>query len=128
MRENSLIITILGLLYCDFIDAWRTGYSSKMERCIGCFAIIFQASKSTKYVCKMIHMVACFKKLWKKEMKEAWLHSCLINICGQLNKFVPDNRFRKTIIILNKKNINLFANNKSDEFLRKRVSHNVLSV
>ena len=128
VRENSLIITILGLLYCDFADACRTGYSGRIEQCIGCFAVIFQATKSTKYARKMIHMVACFKKLWKKEMKEAWLHSCLINISGRPNKFVPDDWFGETIIMLNKENINPSANAKSDEFLRETVSRNVLSL
>lgn len=39
VRENSLIITSLGLLYCDFADACRTGHSGRIEQCIGCFAV-----------------------------------------------------------------------------------------
>lgn len=73
-------------------------------------------------------MVACFKKLWKEEMKEVWLQSCLINISGRPKKFVPDDRFGETIIMLNKENINPSANAKSDEFLRETVSRNVLSL
>lgn len=70
VRENSLLITNLGLLYMDFVDVCRTGHSRQIEQCIRYFAIIFQTTKSTKYVCEMMHMVACFKRLWKKEMKE----------------------------------------------------------
>lgn len=65
----------------------------------------------------MIHMVAYFKKLWKKKMKKAWLHSYLINIFGQPNKFVPDDWIGEIIIMLNKEKINTFANAKSDKFL-----------
>ena len=128
VRENSLIITILGLLYYEFADACCTGYSGTIEPCIGCFTIIFQAIKSTKYIREIIYMVACFKKLWKKEMKEAWLHSCLINISSQPNKFVPDNRFGETIIMLNKENINPSANTKSDELLWETMLCNVISL
>lgn len=49
-------------------------------------------------------------------MKDALLESCLINISGWPNKFVPNDWFGETIIILNKKNINSFANAKSDKF------------
>lgn len=49
VRENSPIITSLGLLYCAFADACRTGHNSRIEQYIGCFAVIFQATKSTKY-------------------------------------------------------------------------------
>lgn len=128
VRENSLIITILGLLYCDFANVCHTGYNGRIKQCIGCFAVIFQATKSTKYARKMIYMVVCFKKLWKKEMKETWLYSCLINISGRLNKFVLDDRFGETIIMLNKENINPSTNIKSNKFLRKTVSRNVLSL
>lgn len=38
-----------------------------------------------------MYMVAWLKKLWKKEMKKAWLEFYLINIYGWLNKFIPDN-------------------------------------
>ena len=41
VRENSLVITILGLLYCDFADACCTSYNSRIEQCIRCFAAIF---------------------------------------------------------------------------------------
>lgn len=128
IRENSLLITSLGLLYLDFADACRTGHSGRIEQCIGCFAVIFQSTKSTRYAREMMHMVSCFKKIWKKEMKEAWLQSCLINISGRPNKFVPDDRFGETIIMLNKENINPSANAKSDEFLRETVSRNVMSL
>lgn len=101
----------------DFADACRTGYSRQIEQYISCFVVIFQTTKATNYVCKIMNMVACFKRPWKKEIKKAWLKSCLINITSRLNKFVSNNCFSETIIMLNKKNINPFANTKSDKFL-----------
>lgn len=76
-----------------------------------------------------MHIVVYFKKLWKEEIKEAWLQSCLINISGQSKKFVPDDRFGKTDIMLNKENINPSANAKSDEFfLENGVAQRFISV
>lgn len=38
----------------------------------------------------MMYIVAFFKKLWKKEIKEIWLGFCLFNQSDQPNIFVPD--------------------------------------
>lgn len=43
-----------------------------------------------------------FQKTMEKKMKNVWLQSCFINISGWPNKFISDNQFGKTIIILNK--------------------------
>ncbi len=59
-------------------------------------------------------------------MKNTWLYYCLINIFGRPNKFVLDDWFGETIIMLNKQNIDLFANAKSDEFFRETISQNVI--
>lgn len=59
-------------------------------------------------------------------MKEAWLESYPINITGYPNKFVPDNCFGETIIILNKKNLNPSVNVKSDKFFWETMLQNVL--
>ncbi len=71
VKENSLYITSLRLLYLDFTDTCHPGYSGQIEQGIECFAIIFLTISSTKYVCEMIYIVAYFKRIWKKEMKEA---------------------------------------------------------
>lgn len=49
-------------------------------------------------------------------MKKIQFKSCLINIFVKLNKFIPNNWFGKTIIILNQNNINPFANIKFNKF------------
>ena len=41
VRKNSLIITILGLLYYDFANAYHTGYNSSIEQYIRYFAVRF---------------------------------------------------------------------------------------
>lgn len=59
-------------------------------------------------------------------MKETWLESYLINISRQPNKLILDNQFDEIIIILNKKNINLFVNAKSDKFFYKTMLQKIL--
>lgn len=123
-----MFIISLSLLYMDFADACRTSQGGQIEQCIRCFAIIFQTTRSTKYACEIIYIVAYFKRLRKKIMKEAWLRSCLINISSWPNKFVPDNWCGEIIIMLNKENINPFTNAKSDKFFCKIVLQNMLSL
>lgn len=66
-------------------------------------------------------MIVYLKKLWKKKIKDAWHYSYFINISGRQNKFVPDNSFEKTIIILNEQKINPSTNIKSNEFFQKTI-------
>lgn len=42
VRENALLLLSFGLLYLDFVDACRKGYSGRVEKCIACLAIIYQ--------------------------------------------------------------------------------------
>ncbi|MCJ1349512.1 hypothetical protein MMC31_007753, partial [Peltigera leucophlebia] len=68
IRENALIVLNLGLLYLDFIDACRGGFSARVEKCIQCFAVVFQGSAAKNYARETMHMVACLKKIWKPEL------------------------------------------------------------
>ncbi|MCJ1345659.1 hypothetical protein MMC31_003867 [Peltigera leucophlebia] len=109
-RENALLLTSCGLLYLDFVDACREGYSGRAEKCIKMFAILLQDSKSKNYAA------------------ESWLDYCLINISGRKSKFYADDRFGETIIKLNKKKVRPSSNAKSDEFLRETIALNVMSL
>ncbi len=99
-----------------------------MEKCISCLAVIYQSSNNIKYATEMMHMVACFKKLWKADLKQAWLDYSLINLSGRADKFMADDRFGERIILLNKEKICPSANITSDEFLREIVAMNVISL
>ncbi len=41
VRENALLLLNYGLLYLDFNDACRKGYSGRLEKCIACMAVIY---------------------------------------------------------------------------------------
>lgn len=41
IKENTLILLNLGLLYLDFINVCCGGFSAWVEKCIQCFAVIF---------------------------------------------------------------------------------------
>lgn len=69
VRENMLILANLGFLYLDFVDACRGGFSARVEKCIECFAVLFQGSKFGNYAAECMHFVACLKKVWKPEFK-----------------------------------------------------------
>lgn len=128
IRENALLLLSCGLLYLDLADACQKGYSGRVEKCVSYLAVIYQSSNNIRYATEMMHIVACFKKLWKTDLKQAWLDYSLINPSGKANKFMADDRFGERIILLNKEKIRPSANAKSDEFLREIVAMNVISL
>lgn len=127
-RENALIIVSCRLLYLNFWEACCKGYSGRIEKCIECFAMLFQGTSYKNYASEMIPLVACLKHLWKKDFKQAWLDYCVINPSGGKDTFMADNRFGETIIMLNKEKVRPSANAKSDSFLREMVALNVMSL
>lgn len=125
-RQNALVIVSCGLLYLNFWDACRKEYSGRIEKCIECFAVLFQDTSYITYGSKIIHLVACLKHLWKEDFRQAWLDYYVINSSGGKDMFMADNRFGKTIIMLNKEKVQPLANAKSDSFLCKTVALNVM--
>lgn len=69
IRENSLLITSLSLLYCNFADPYYTSHNNKIEQCIGYFGVIFQTTKSTP-VCTQDNVYACIFQEIMKERNE----------------------------------------------------------
>ena len=69
VRENALRLLNLGLLYLDFVDACRNGYSGRIEKYIQLFAMVFQGSAATNYAGECLHLVACLKRVWKPEFR-----------------------------------------------------------
>lgn len=63
IKENALILLNLGFLYLDFIDTYCGGFSAQVEKCIQCFAIIFQRLVAKNSARETMHIVACLKKI-----------------------------------------------------------------
>ncbi len=71
VQENVLLLLSYDLLYFDFTNVCQKGYFGYVEKCISCFAVIYQSSSNTKYATEMMHIIVCFKKLWKSDLKQA---------------------------------------------------------
>ncbi len=69
VREKTLLLLNYDLLYLDFNDACRKSYSSWLEKCIACMAVIYQGSHQTNYSMELIHMVVCMKRIWNDDLK-----------------------------------------------------------
>lgn len=48
VQENAMLLLSCGLLYFDLADACQKGYTGHVEKCISCFAVIYQSSNNTK--------------------------------------------------------------------------------
>ena len=77
---------------------------------------------------ELIYLVTCLKKIWDPEMRKAWMDYCLINTSRRANKFFADDWFGETIIKENKDKVKPSVNATSDEFLRKTVALNIISL
>lgn len=123
VRENALLLLNSVLIYLDFHDACRGGYSGRVERCIQIFSVMFQGTKFSNYASECLHLVASLNHIWKPEFKQAWLDYCLINPDGRT--FCAVDRHGETIIRENKDKVRPSANAKDDKFLRDTVARNV---
>ena len=123
VRENALLLLNSALVYQDFHDACRGGYSGRVEKCIQIFAVMFQGTKFSNYASECVHLVASLNHIWKPEFKQAWLDYCLINPDGRT--FCAVDRHGETIIRENKDKVRPSANAKDDNFLRDTVARNI---
>ena len=123
VRENALLLLISVLVYQDFHDACRGGYSGRVEKCVQIFAVMFQGTRFGNYASECVHLVASLNHIWKPEFKRAWLDYCLINPDGRT--FCAVDRHGETIIRENKDKVRPSANAKDDSFLRDTIARNV---
>ena len=61
--ENLLLLLSYILLYLDFDDACHKSYSGQIEQCLQVLALLIQDTRKFNYVSKLIHLVACLKKI-----------------------------------------------------------------
>ncbi|KAA8913110.1 hypothetical protein FN846DRAFT_886795 [Sphaerosporella brunnea] len=128
VKENAMLFLNCGLIYLDFHDACRGGFSGRVERCVKMFAILFAGGKHGNYAGECIHLVACLARMWKPEFKQAWLDYCLINPNSRPDIYCAIDRHGETVIRENKDKVRPSANAKDDRFLREVVARNVGSL
>lgn len=92
------------------------------------FVLCNNRSELEQHAIEMMHMVACFKKLWKSDLKQAWFDYSLITRSRKPDKFMADDRFCERIVLLDKEKVRPSANASSDEFLREVVAMNMISL
>lgn len=80
----------------------------------------------SNYAGKLIHLVACLKKIWGPKIKKTWMNYCLINTSEKTNKFFINDWFGETIIKENKGKVRPLANATSDRFLKETVILNII--
>jgi hypothetical protein len=101
VNENALLFLQCALVYQDFHEACRDGFSGRVEKCIELFALMFQGTKFRHYAADCLHLVACLKHIWKPEFKQAWLSYCLIDPDGR-GEYCGLDRYGETLIRENK--------------------------
>ena len=73
VRENALLLLTSPLVYQDFYDACRGGYSGRVEKCMQIFAVMLQGTKFSNYASEWVHLVASLDHIWKPKFHQTWL-------------------------------------------------------
>jgi len=79
VQENGILFLNSAMIYLDFHEAGRYGFSGRVEQCVRFFAVMFAWSKFTNYAADCMHLVTCLTHTWKHEFKKTWMDYCLIN-------------------------------------------------
>lgn len=110
IRENAHLLMRDLLMGRDYEDAIRCGDSGRLLKIIEYWCVEYQGTSKSNYSSALIHLVACFKKLWKPEMLEHWLKNCLVNPSGLASGWMPDDLYGEYVIRENKARIDPSSN------------------
>lgn len=128
VRENALLFLSHGLVYREFHNACRGGFHGRAIKCLEQYTVMFQGSRNYNYARECVNMVAHMRYGWKEEFLEAFKACCLINPTGREGKFHPIDRFNEHEIRELKAMIHPSSNPDSDEFFRRVVAFNFISL
>jgi len=87
-----------AMIYLDFHEACRYGFSGRVEQCVTFFAVMFAGSKFANYAAEFMHLVTYLSHTWKHECKKAWMDYCLINQNARPGIYCAADRHGETII------------------------------
>ncbi|MCJ1465391.1 hypothetical protein MMC07_004009 [Pseudocyphellaria aurata] len=89
---------------------------------------MFHGSKNKNYAREFLNLRAYMLYAWTPEFKDAFARYCLINLTGVKGRFHALDRFNKHEIRKLKNMIHPSSNPKSDDFFRKTVAFNFISL
>lgn len=128
VRENALLFLNNGLIYREFNDACRGGYSGRVIKCVEHYMVLFHGSNNTNYARECINLVAHIRHGWDADFRESFDQFCLINPTGLEGRFHALDRFNEYEIRELKAMIHPSSNPKSDAFFRRTVAFNFISL
>lgn len=126
IKEHSLLLINIGLLYLNFVDSYQKTYFSQVKQYSLYIFIIYQSSINTKYIINMMHIITYFKKLEISYLKQKLLDYYLMNLSKKVGKILVNNWFGIKIKLLNKKKFSLSINSFFYKFLKEIVIINTI--
>ncbi|KAF8460175.1 hypothetical protein BDZ91DRAFT_799075 [Kalaharituber pfeilii] len=126
--ENSMLLLQHALAYMDYIHAVRRGDPARIMKVLEMWTPQLLGSRLVNYPTEMVHMMACFKKMWSPEMTEMWMQTCLVNPSGRHGGWMPADLFGEYVVRENKDKIHPGANAHTYDHLREIVARQVMSI
>jgi len=102
VQENAILFLNCAMIYLDFHEVCRYGFSGRVEQCIRFFAVMFAGSKFANYAAECMHLVTCLTHTRKHQFKKAWMDYCLINLNARPGIYCAADRHGEAIIRENK--------------------------
>lgn len=128
LHENLKLFLQQGLPYRDFSTAVKAGDSGRLEHIIRLWATQLHGTQNINYPRELVHMLACFEKIWSPEMRDLWRHNCLVNPSGRRGAWMPDDLFGEYVVREIKAKIHPSSNSMSDKHLTQTISRQVMSL
>lgn len=128
VRENALLFLSNGLLYREFNDACRGGYSGRAFKCLEQYTVMFHGSRNTNYARGCLNICAHMKHGWKPEFMDFFSRFCLVNPTGFKGRFHALDRFNEYEIRELKAMMHVPSNPQSNKSFRRDIAFNFTSL
>ncbi|KAH9912304.1 uncharacterized protein BXZ73DRAFT_107508 [Epithele typhae] len=87
--ENACLFLRDALLFREFTDAIKGGYSGRIIRALKQLALAYRGCGRTKYAHEVLHLLHALTSLWPTPLRNIMIKNWLVNPTGKPNSWVP---------------------------------------
>lgn len=128
VRENALLFLNNGLLYREFHEACRGGFSGRVFKCLKHYAGMFHGSRNPNHGRECLDILAHMKYGWGREMMDSFARSCMVSPTGFEGRFHTFDKFNEHEIRELKAMLHPSSSPQYDESFRRDVAFNFTSL
>lgn len=128
VRENALLFLTNGLLYREFHEACRGGFSGRVFKCLKQYAVMFHGSRNQNHARECLDIHAHMKYGWGEEFMDSFARSCMVSPTGFEGRFHALDKFNEHEIRELEAMLHPSSSPQYDESFRRDVAFNFTSL